>query len=156
MRKYLPIMLLCLVGACTFAGDAPPGPIVDVAPWYAIVGHWVIVVFGGSILALVLLGFHKAWTALTTKFHLENLNAFESLAEDAVIKGIHWAESQAEQKALDSNGKVKPTGDQKFDMAMGYITQILGDPFVKQYGLDKLEKLIESVLAQNDMGPAGS
>lgn len=110
----------------------------------------------GQILGLILsiagaaLSFLIPWVIhkLAVKLNVDKIAGLEQMATDAANKGIHFAEAWA------AGQQTKPSGSQKFDAAMKYIQQIMGAPFVKEYTEDKLKKLVESTLAEHEMGPA--
>jgi len=85
---------------------------------------------------------------LVAKLHMDNIAGLQEIVDDAVNKGIHYAEQWAAQQAS------KPVGSEKMQQCLQFAEMILGNKVVQQYGRDALKKLVDSLLHQQE-GDAG-
>ena len=145
MRRKMIFGLFLFGIAFSVLGDEQAAQVTGT--WQNAVASILVVLLPIVGSAIALLGtwvLHK----LSQKLHLDSVAGAEQIANAAMHNGIHWAETWAAKNAG------KPSGSEKMDQAVKYVELILGTPFVQSYGKEKLEKLAESLLAQNNLGPA--
>lgn len=153
--KWIVAVLVTLIAFSVFGEEAAQSAPEKGSVFWSIL-HVFFVALSGVLVTAATLGINKLFRLISKKWDLEGIQAFEGMAANAVVNAIHYAEAMAAKKALDSKGVLKSTGSDKFDTAMRHIKETLGLPFVQEYGEEKLKKLVESMLAQNDLGPIGS
>lgn len=103
--------------------------------------HVLLPLFAGAFLALATYVVHK----LAQQFHIDQIAGTNELIDNAIRKGIDYADSWAARQAL------RPVGDAKMAVALNLIEDILGDPVFRTYGADHIQRLVESYLQRDQM-----
>lgn len=135
------VLLSLLV--CCGVGAEEAAAIPARTDFLAALGHLAADILPIVSVALVMIG-GWALNKLAKKLHLDGIINTQSIIDDAVQKGIGYAEKWADKQ------QNTPTGNQKLDTALKFTDEILKNASVKSYAKDHLEKLTEHFLQQQD------
>ncbi len=141
--RYVALSLFLISGFALGAEVVATVEPVKSPDWIIFAGHIaadILPVVGVIVASLVGILVKK----LTAKYHLDGVINTQAIVDDAVKKGISYAEVWAEKQSGT------PTGNEKMNTALAFIDQALKSQAVQTYERDHIQKLAEHFLTQQD------
>ncbi len=139
MKKLMSSVACFILPCSVFAAESAAVAVESGTDWKAF-GANVLVIVLGIAGAVIVKSAHVAIKAIAAKFNAESVVADDKMVQAGLEYAYHYVEEWAKKQAQ------KPTNNEKLDMGLKVVREVVALPSVQGMSNEALAKLLESTV----------